>query len=233
MTVNGVDVGKISRRGWFGTDENIPAQIKTWEEIAKQRTAEANGTPIKYVYIVPEKDEITAENPNDIVETSEYYRTPRDQHKNADNLSMFSGGDSVYMFSAFANMDRFLTQPILIIAGMKANLIWQSELTYNKATAAQSREFYKIAAQRIWICTIENLLELSQEKFCELQEKISKMNETLGELFVNPVIKPKQCFDKIKLSALRLIPVLCLMLFYGFYKQSTRHALYRKYLQTY
>lgn len=175
-TVSGVDVGEISRRGWFGTDENIPAQIKTLEEIAKQRTAEANGAPIKYVHIVPEKDEITAETPNDIVEASEYYRTPRGQHKNADNLSMFSGGDSVYIFSAFANMDRFLTQPVLIIAGTKANSIWQSELAYSKATAAKSREFYKIeGATHMDLYDIEKYVNQAVDKM----EKF--FNKNLGD----------------------------------------------------
>ena len=114
------------------------------EEIAKQRTAEANGAPIKYIHIVLEKDEITAETPNDIVEASEYYRTLRGQHKNADNLQMFSGNSSTFAFHAFSDMDKFLTQPILIIAGTKANSIWQSELAYSNATVAKSRELYKI-----------------------------------------------------------------------------------------
>lgn len=143
-TVSGVDVGEISRRGWNGDSENVEVQIQALETIAAQRTAEANGAPIRYDHIVPERDEITADTPNDIVEASEYYRTPRGQHKNSPNLSMFSGGDSVFAFHAFSDMETLLTQPILLIAGTKANSFWQSELAYSKATAAKSRELYKI-----------------------------------------------------------------------------------------
>ena len=143
-TVSGVDVGEISRRGWFGTSNDVDAQIKALEEIAAQRTAEANGAPVKYVHIVPEKNEITADTPNDIVEASDYYRTSRGQHKNSKNLSMFSGADSTFAFHAFSDMDKFLTQPILIIAGTKAESFWQSELAFENAKVAKSRELYKI-----------------------------------------------------------------------------------------
>lgn len=143
-TVSGVDVGEIARRGWDGNSYNVESHLKALEAIAAQRTAEANGTPIRYDHVVPEQNEITADTPNDIVEASEYYRTSRGQHKNSPNLTMFSASDSVFAFHAFADLDTLLTQPVLLIAGTKAGSLWQSELAYSKATAAKSREFYKI-----------------------------------------------------------------------------------------
>ena len=57
---------------------------------------------------------------------------------------MFSGGDGIYAFHAFADMETLLTQPTLFIAGTEAGSLWQSELAYSKATAAKSRELYKV-----------------------------------------------------------------------------------------
>lgn len=57
---------------------------------------------------------------------------------------MFSAGDTVYAFHAFSDMETLLTQPALFIAGTEAGSLWQSELAYSKATAAASRELYKI-----------------------------------------------------------------------------------------
>lgn len=143
-TVSAVDVGNIARQGWDGKSGSVEAQIQALEAIKAQRIREANGEPILYVHIVPEQNEITPETDNDMVEASEYYRTARGFHKNSPNLSMFSGGDSVYTFHAFSDMNTLLKQPILLIAGTRANSLWQSEIAYNSATAAKSRELFKI-----------------------------------------------------------------------------------------
>ena len=143
-TVSAVDVGNIARQGWDGKGGSVAEQIKALEAIAAQRTAEANGAPIRNDHIVPTKDEITADTPHDIVEASEYYTEARGQHPNARNMSMFSGGDGIYAFHAFSDMETLLTQPALFIAGTKAGSLWQSELAYSKATAAASRELYKV-----------------------------------------------------------------------------------------
>lgn len=171
-TVSGVDVGEISRRGWFGTANDVDAQVKALEAIAAQRTAEAKGAPIRYNHIVPEKDEITSDTPNDIVEATDYYRTPRGQHKNSRNLSMFSGSDSVFAFHAFSDMDTLLTQPILFIAGTKANSFWQSELAFEHAKAAKSRELYKIdSATHMDLYDIEKFVNQAVDKLNDFFSK--------------------------------------------------------------
>ena len=164
-TVSGVDIGNIARMGWDGKSGSVQAQIEALEAIAAQRTAEANGAPIKYNHIVPEQDEITKDTDNDMVEASNYYRTSRGQHKNSPNLAMFSGGDSVFAYHAFADMETLLTQPILLIAGTKANSLWQSELAYDKATAAKSRELYKVdGATHMDFYDVEKYVNLAVEK---------------------------------------------------------------------
>ena len=143
-TVSAVDIGNIARQGWDGKGGSVAEQLKALEAIAAQRTAEANGAPILYVHNVPTREEITADTPHDIVEASEYYTEARGQYPTAKNLVMFSGGDGIYSFHAFSDMQTLLTQPALFIAGTEAGSLWQSELAYSKATAAASRELYKV-----------------------------------------------------------------------------------------
>lgn len=143
-TVSAVDVGNIARQGWDGKGIPVAEHRKAIEAVAEQRTAEANGAPVRYVHIVPTREEITADTPNDIVEASEYYTEARGQYPTAKNMAMFSGSDAVYSFHAFSDMETLLTQPSLFIVGTKAESLWQSELAYSKATAAASRELYRI-----------------------------------------------------------------------------------------
>lgn len=143
-TVSGVDIGNIARQGWDGKSFTAADQIKALEAVAAQRTAEANGAPVRYDHIVPEKQEITAQTPADIVEASDYYTTKRGKAPNSMNLSQFSASDAVFAFHAFGDEETLLTQPALFIAGTKAGSLWQSELAYEKAVSAKNRELYRV-----------------------------------------------------------------------------------------
>lgn len=110
--------------GWDGK-EPLSDAVKTLEAVAKQRTAEANGAEPMYINYVPEKPD--ANTPNDLVEAYDYYRTPRAQHPNSPNRFLFTSLDKMMAFNAFANIETFLTQPVLVIVGSKAGSRWQSE----------------------------------------------------------------------------------------------------------
>lgn len=119
-----------NKKGWDGNTP-ISESLATLQAVAKQRTAEANGAEPIYINYVPEKPD--ANTPNDLVEAFEYYRTPRAQHPNSTNLLLFTSLDKMLAFEAFANIETFLTQPILVIVGSKAGSRWQSEEIYKKA----------------------------------------------------------------------------------------------------
>ena len=169
-TVSGVDTGEISRKGWDGAGVPAAAQVEALKAMAEQRTAEANGAPLKYNHIVPEKDEITAETPNDIVEASEYYRTPRAQYPTANNLSLFSHSDAIYGFHATADIDTLLTQPVLFIVGSEAGSLWQSKAAYDKATS--KKEFHVIEG-----ATHMDLYDISQY----VNQAVEKLAAFFGE----------------------------------------------------
>lgn len=113
--------------GWDGKEPLLDA-VKTLNEVAKQRTAEANGAEPMYINYVPEKPD--TKTPNDLVEAYDYYRTPRAQHPNSPNRFLFTSLDKMMAFDAFANIETFLTQPVLVIVGSKAGSRWQSEKIY-------------------------------------------------------------------------------------------------------
>lgn len=123
--ISAVNVGDAYRKGWTG-DATIEEQIKSLEDVARQRTAEANGADIAYFGYVPDViDENTAPS---LVEGYDYYRTPRAQHPNSKNLIMLTSLDRLYAFDAFANISIYLTQPLLMIVGSEAvDSRWHSE----------------------------------------------------------------------------------------------------------
>ena len=69
-----------------------------------------------------------------------------------------------------------LTQPILLVARTKAGSLWQSEISYSKATAVSSRELYKIAG-------------------------VTHMNLYDGEKYVNQAVDKIEKFFRANLGA--------------------------------
>lgn len=119
--------GATTRQGWLGT-RPLAEQITMLDRIAEQRTAEANGAPPKLIHYVPEADEITAETPSDMVEGRDYYRSPkRALHPNSPNQFRFIGQAYRMTFDAYEFIPDYLDRPLLVIAGSKAQSLWQSK----------------------------------------------------------------------------------------------------------
>jgi fermentation-respiration switch protein FrsA (DUF1100 family) len=119
-----------NKKGWDGKAP-ISEALNALEAVAKQRTAEANGGQPVFVNYVPEKPDASTH--NDLIEATEYYRTPRAQHPNSTNLMLMTSLDKMLAFEAFANIETFLNQPIQVIVGTKAGSRWQGEEIYQKA----------------------------------------------------------------------------------------------------
>lgn len=129
-TVSAVDIGLGFRKGWNG-DGTLSDQLKLLDNVAQQRTLEANGAKPLYINYVPEQPD--ANTPRDLKEATEYYRTPRGQHKNSENQLLFSSVDKIIAFDAAENIQELLTQPLLLIAGSDAGSLWQSKHFYDLA----------------------------------------------------------------------------------------------------
>lgn len=128
-------------RDGFDGKTPVETQLALLEEAANQRTLEANGADPIYGTFVPE--EVNEGMPNTLVEAHEYYRTPRGQHPRSTNKVSMMSIDKMTDFSTFLFADQYLTQPILMIAGSKADTLRFSEDLLAKA-ASTNKELFTI-----------------------------------------------------------------------------------------
>lgn len=160
-TINTFDAGTFIKEGWTGDNVTVPEVIKILEKVAVQRTHEAEGGDPVYVSYVP--DEVDETTLPDIVETHEYYRTPRGQHPNSTNKCLFISFDKIIAFNAYSQLDTLLTQPLLLIAGSKAGSIWQSKRVY-ELTKGPKELFIIENATHIGLYDIAEYVEQAIEK---------------------------------------------------------------------
>lgn len=128
--VSAAPMGEGSRN-FLGYPIPVEEQIKNLEMASRQRTAEARGEKPMYMPFVAEKIEDINENTPDLLrEGYDYYRTPRGQHPNAKGRFLVTSSDKIYAYSAFDHVSDYLTQPMLIIAGSKADTKIFSDQVY-------------------------------------------------------------------------------------------------------
>lgn len=118
-------------RTFFGSSIPIAELLKTLEAAAMQRTAEARGGEPLYVPFVPERlEDINENTPTMLREGYDYYRTPRGQHPNSKGRFLLTSLDKMLAFSVYYLIPELLTQPLLLIAGSKADTKIYSEQAY-------------------------------------------------------------------------------------------------------
>lgn len=126
-----------------GLDENNPMsvdmQLQMLEGMSEQRTIEAKGGEVAYTTFVPE--EVTEDMAVTLKEANDYYRTPRGAHPNSTNKVLLTGGARLVEFDCFNLMDTLLTQPILVIAGSKADTLYFSKRVIDKASSKDKELF--------------------------------------------------------------------------------------------
>lgn len=138
--VSATDAGAAMRDGWLGGNP-VSEQLKLLEAASAQRTAEANGKPIAYGGYVPDAPDTTL--PNTMQEAYVYYRTPRAQQPTSPNKVMFTSFNHLFAFSASDRIDTLLTQPLLLVAGTKADSIQYSRTFLDRA-ASKKKELVMV-----------------------------------------------------------------------------------------
>lgn len=131
--VSTFNYGDGVRRGWRGN--GTPAELRAMlENVARQRTAQANGSQPEFAPYVPETTEGVTE--PDMVEASEYYRlATRWKLESQPNRFLVGSLDKLVAFDAFTGIDTLLTQPLLLVAGSDAGSKWHSDRAYALATS--------------------------------------------------------------------------------------------------
>lgn len=134
------DPGSWIRDGIDGSIA-VEDQIKLLAEAANQRTREANGADPIYGEFVPGK--VTNDMPVTLKEAHDYYRTPRGQYPTSDNKVSMASIDKILAFDTFRFAERFLTQPMLVVVGSKADTYHYSKDLYERA-ASEKKELFEI-----------------------------------------------------------------------------------------
>jgi len=117
VSITGVNFGRLLRDGFAGG-----TTIESLEAIARQRTAEARGTEFLVNNLLPDsvadckKVGITD---IDVLEATDYYKTPRGQQPNGATSTLFSHLGVALAWDAFYMAEELLTPPILVVIGDK------------------------------------------------------------------------------------------------------------------
>ncbi|MDV4043713.1 hypothetical protein CMT37_12900 [Elizabethkingia anophelis] len=136
-TVSGVDIGQMYHQGWNGKGGTLNIQ-ETLEAVANQRTAEATGAePVFLNWLADRNPEYGKE----ATDGYDYYRTERAQHPNSTGAFLLTDLSRLINFRAFDRIETLLNQPLLVIAGSKANSKWNSDFLYENA-ASKSKEYF-------------------------------------------------------------------------------------------
>ena len=129
-TVSAAPMGESSR-AFMGHVVPAAQNLGAMEMAAQQRTAEARGAEHAYAPFVPERfEDITEDTPDMLREGYDYYRTPRGAHPNSKGRFLLTSMDKMFAFSSFDQIPDFLTQPMLLIAGSKADTKIFSDQAY-------------------------------------------------------------------------------------------------------
>ncbi len=116
-SITGVNFGRMSREGFGGYDP-----VGTLEAIAQQRTAEACGGKARVDDVLPPSvgaAEQAGIADIDVLEATDYYKTPRGQAPHGLTSFLFSRRAAAVDWDAFHLAEVLLTQPLLVVIGDK------------------------------------------------------------------------------------------------------------------
>ncbi|MEZ0049225.1 fermentation-respiration switch protein FrsA (DUF1100 family) [Mycobacterium sp. MAA66] len=116
-SITGVNFGRLMHEAFSNYDP-----IGFLEKVAAQRTAEARGADGQVNNLLPAdpgdavRQGITE---IDVVEATEYYRTPRGEKPHGATSSLFSHQATAVGWDAFNRLEVLLTQPVIVVVGDK------------------------------------------------------------------------------------------------------------------
>ena len=115
VSITGVNFGRLIREG-FSNFQPVAAL----QAMAAQRTAEAQGGARNVINYLPnsvEEGRQAGITDIDVLEATEYYKTPRGQQPNGATSGLFSFNSAAFGWDAFLNAEALLTQPLLVVIG--------------------------------------------------------------------------------------------------------------------
>lgn len=140
-TLSMFDSGLVRRNGY------VDSQLSSIQERLKQasdaRAQEAAGGEVIYTGDAKLTDEQIAKLPYDLYRQGFEYYGKTHAHPNSTFKYTMSSLLELMNFDAASNMD-LINQPLLMMAGSKADSLYMTEKAYNVATGTKDKELFKI-----------------------------------------------------------------------------------------
>jgi fermentation-respiration switch protein FrsA (DUF1100 family) len=142
-TLSMFNSGEVRRNGFQN------AQVATIQERLEKatlaRTQEAAGQEIQYAGIASVTDEEIAKTSTDLYREGYEYYYRSHAHPNSTFLYTMSSMLDLMTWDATSNID-LINQPLLMIAGSRADTKYMTDAAFSKVTKAKSKELYIIDA---------------------------------------------------------------------------------------
>ena len=140
-TVSMFNSGLVRRNGFMNS------QLSTIQERLQQasdsRALEISGGKVLYAADAVITDEMANKMPFDLYREGHYYYNRTHAHPNSKFRYTMSSLMELMTFDACTNMD-LIVQPLLMIAGSKADSFYMTEEAFNKAINAKNKELFLI-----------------------------------------------------------------------------------------
>lgn len=140
-----VNLGRLFREGF---SEHDP--LGALEAMAKQRTVEARGGELRINELLPSSPRVAREagmTDRDVLEATDYYKTPRGQQPGGWTRMLFSHAQKTLAWDAFAFTEMLMTQPMMVVVGRKVGAFGayrDGTEVYGRATASADRQLVEL-----------------------------------------------------------------------------------------
>jgi uncharacterized protein len=174
-TLSMFNSGLVRRNGFMNS------QLSTIQQRLKQasdaRALEAAGGEVLYAANAKTTDEMADKMPFDLYREGHYYYNRTHAHPNSTFRYTMSSLLDLMEFDAASNMD-LINQPLLMMAGSKADSYYMTESAFNLATGTQEKELFLIPnATHIQTYYVPEYVDKAMAKLNEFYGKFLKLNE--------------------------------------------------------
>lgn len=140
-TLSMFNSGLVRRNGFMNTGiSTIQQRLK---EASEARALEATGGEVRYAADTKITDEMADKMPFDLYREGHYYYNRTHAHPNSTFRYTMSSLLDLMEFDATTNMD-LINQPLLMMAGSKADTYYMTESAFSLATGTKDKELFLI-----------------------------------------------------------------------------------------
>ncbi|MGK7395385.1 MAG: alpha/beta hydrolase [Candidatus Cyclobacteriaceae bacterium M3_2C_046] len=134
--------GEVRRNGFMNSQ--LSSIQERLEMASKARALEAAGGEVLYAASTEITDEMADKMPFDLYREGHYYYHKTHSHPNSTFRYTMSSLLDLMAFDAATNMD-LINQPLLMMAGSKADTFYMTDRAFNLATGTKAKELFLIA----------------------------------------------------------------------------------------